>query len=295
MYLGVNFLRGIDFFSSTNRYYVYYKNIDGLTVSNPVLVNGYTVGRVNKIMIDQEHENRLLVEFDIDKELVLGKNSKALLISSDLLGSKAIDLKIGKVTTPLASGDTIRGEITVPLTEMIEKKVLPITDKLYNISSQMEEFMDEEGDLRQMMKKLNSASNDFKGILSDNRDNLKVTTDKLAEISTSLADPENGLEPLVSKMNHVADSVKEMRLAQISANLDKVLTNLNVTLEGLNEGKGTLGQLTQNDSLYNSMNLATAELALLLEDLRENPRRYVHFSLFGRKEKEEPVSANKED
>ena len=94
-YLGSNFLKGIDFFSPINRYYAVYENVDGLIVANPVIVNGYTVGRVSNINILQNKDNKILVSMDIDEDLIIGKNSIATLSSNDFLGSKAIILNIG--------------------------------------------------------------------------------------------------------------------------------------------------------------------------------------------------------
>ena len=96
-YLGSNFLKGIDFFSPINRYYALYENVDGLIVANPVIVNGYSVGRVSEIRILQERENKILVSMDIDKDLIIGRSSKATLSSNDFLGSKAIVLSIGDI------------------------------------------------------------------------------------------------------------------------------------------------------------------------------------------------------
>ena len=110
-YLGSNFLKGIDFFSPINRYYALYENVDGLIVANPIIVNGFTVGRVSDIKILQNRENKILVSMDIDEGLVIGSNSKATLSSNDFLGSKAIVLTIGDITNPIDEGDTINSSI----------------------------------------------------------------------------------------------------------------------------------------------------------------------------------------
>ena len=128
-YLGSNFLKGIDFFSPINRYYALYENVDGLIVANPIIVNGFTVGRVSDIKILQNRENKILVSMDIDEGLIIGSNSKATLSSNDFLGSKAIVLTIGDITNPIDEGDTINSEIAGGLSELLEKAT-PITDNL---------------------------------------------------------------------------------------------------------------------------------------------------------------------
>ena len=128
-YLGSNFLKGIDFFSPINRYFAVYENVDGLIVANPVIVNGYTVGRVSDIKILQEKNNKILVTMDIDEDLIIGKNSVATLSSNDFLGSKAIILSIGDISDPIDDGDTVNAEIAGGLSELLEKAT-PITDNL---------------------------------------------------------------------------------------------------------------------------------------------------------------------
>ena len=110
-YLGSNFLKGIDFFSPVSRYYAVYENVDGLIVANPIIVNGYSVGRVSDIRILQDRDNKILVSMDIDKDLIIGMNSKATLSSNDFLGSKAIVLSIGDIKSPINEGYTIMSEI----------------------------------------------------------------------------------------------------------------------------------------------------------------------------------------
>ena len=128
-YLGSNFLKGIDFFSPVSRYYAVYENVDGLIVANPIIVNGYSVGRVSDIRILQNRDNKILVSMDIDKDLIIGINSKATLSSNDFLGSKAIVLSIGDINSPINEGDTIMSEIAGGLSELLEKAT-PITDNL---------------------------------------------------------------------------------------------------------------------------------------------------------------------
>ncbi|HOO10252.1 MAG TPA: MlaD family protein, partial [Cyclobacteriaceae bacterium] len=109
LYFGFNYLKGIDFLSSTNKFYAIYDNVDQLAVSNPVLVNGYAVGRVSNIRIVQGKENKVLVELEIDSDIIVGDSATAIL-NSDFLGSKSILLNIGNKLKPLNPGDTILAE-----------------------------------------------------------------------------------------------------------------------------------------------------------------------------------------
>jgi phospholipid/cholesterol/gamma-HCH transport system substrate-binding protein len=297
LYLGVNFLRGIDFFSSSNRYYVIYDDIDGLTVSNPVLLNGLSVGRVNEIKILQERGNQLLVELDIEKELKLGKSSKAVLINSDLLGSKAVLLEVGEVVRPLEDGDTLISAVDEGLSAMVREKSVPIADNLVSVTQKLDVFLEqlnkEEGGLNQTLSELSAATKQLRFAIQENRSSLRHTMDNFSQMSATLNDEETGLKPLLTKFNTVADSLNAVDMGRTVANLNEAVNNLNAVMENINRGEGTMGQLATNDSLYNSLNASAESLDALLEDLRENPKRYVHFSIFGRKDK--PSKQEKEE
>src|SRR5258708_30911498 len=129
LYLGFHYLKGVDFFSRRSQYYAVYANVDQLAVSNPVLVNGYAVGRVSKIEILQKKHNKVLVELDIDSHIKLGDSTKAIL-TSEILSGKYILLSIGPVVTPLKSGDTVTAEVAKGLFDVFTKTAEPVADNL---------------------------------------------------------------------------------------------------------------------------------------------------------------------
>lgn len=129
LYFGFNFLKGIDFFSTTNKYYVVYDNIDQLAVSNPVLVNGFAVGRVSRIAILQDKQNKVLVELMIDSGIELSDSTKAIL-NSDFLGGKSIFLAIGKGTRTLQAKDTLVAEVAKGMLDVLSETATPVADNL---------------------------------------------------------------------------------------------------------------------------------------------------------------------
>ncbi|QCK14072.1 MlaD family protein [Mangrovivirga cuniculi] len=124
-YYGFNFLKGIDFFSSTNQYHVVYKNIEGLTVSNPVLINGFTVGRVSEINLLPERRNEIAITIDVDKDIPVGDSTIAEIISNDLLGSKAVELKLKKDSGFFQDGDTLYGSVQENQIAELQKRFFP--------------------------------------------------------------------------------------------------------------------------------------------------------------------------
>lgn len=289
MYFGVNFLRGSDFLSSTNTYYAIYDDIDGLTVSNQVLVNGLTVGRVSDIRILQDQGNKLMVAIDVEDEIMLGDSTVALLIDSDLLGSKAISLEIGEVTTPKKHKDMLIARIDVGFTEAIKQTAMPVIDNMdsvfININQLLANLNRNNEVINSTFANLNQTSDELKMVAAESRQKLASIMANVNQLTASLSDAENGLEPLLMKMNNLADSLNDMPLKQTVGEAYMAMNNLKEITETINEGGGSLGKLMNDDSLYQNLNSSAESLDRLLIDLRENPNRYIHFSVFGRKDK----------
>ncbi len=288
-YIGFNFLKGIDFFSPTHTYYAVYKNIDGLEISNPVLLNGLTVGRVGDIEILSERGHAILVSLDVDNNLVLGKKSAAILINSDLLGSKAIVLDIGNITETLSPGDTISAKVDMGITETLQKSAIPILDNLWEVTNNINKILDSLGNggakINEILDHFLVTSQALQAISVNNQKNIYAITSNFNALSAALNDTTDGIIPLLAKLNTTADSLNQMELNETLYNANLAMTNLNQAIQNLNEGQGSLGKLLHDDSLYTNLNLAAKDLDHLLIDLKEHPGRYVHFSLFGKKEK----------
>lgn len=289
LYFGVQFLKGSDFFSTTNTYYAIYSEIDGLTVSNQVLINGLSVGRVSDISIMQNEDNKLLVAIDIESDILLGDSTVALLFDSDLLGSKAISLQVGKVMTPLNDGDTIIGRIDKGFSEAIQQTAMPIIDNIdsafSNINILLANLNSNNRAINSIFAKFDSAATDLQSMVSDNRQNITEIMTDMNAVTAVLSDTERGLAPFLAKMNNMADSLNDLQLKQTVEEAYLAMENLKEITAKINQGNGSLGKLMNNDSLYNNFNQSARDLDRLLIDIRENPNRYIHFSVFGRKDK----------
>ncbi|GJM27869.1 MAG: mammalian cell entry protein [Cyclobacteriaceae bacterium] len=284
LYLGFNFLKGSNLFSPYNTYYAVYDNIDGLDVSNPILINGYSVGRVSKIEILQNDYNRLLVSLDINGDQQVGKNTRAI-IKSDILGSKAIHLDSVGVGAPLKEGDTLNAMLHKGITEQLTNTAMPLVDQfevtLQNLNIILANLANNEDNINQVIANFkNTSANIAKGT-----SRLDVMSTKLDKLLTELNNPETGVAALVSKMNQVADTVNSLELEALMTSTKKSIDQLGATLQQINEGDGNLNRLLKDDELYNNMTKTMGDLDKLFIDMRENPRRYVHFSVFGKKDK----------
>lgn len=283
LYSGFNFLRGIDFFSSTNRYILIYDKVDGLTVSNPVMLNGLAVGRVEDIEIIQDTAIKLSVTVSVDNDIKLGDSTVAMLVSSDLFGEKAIELVVGNNSSFYQDGDTIRSQIPKGLLEMVQDKAMPVVNNVDSLLMQLRKALDEKSVLhiQTVLANFDTTSVLLKLMLDQNRKNLLTITGNMSKLTASLNTTAEELKPILLNMQNLTDSLKKAPLAKTVADMDSAVLKLNRTLAGLEAGEGSLGKLLKDDSLYTHMDIAVKHLDSLFIDVQKRPKRYVHFSVFG--------------
>ena len=298
-YLGSNFLKGIDFFSPVKKYYAVYENVDGLIVANPVIVNGYTVGRVSNIKILQNQENRILVTMDIDEDLIIGNNSKATLSSNDFLGSKAIILSIGDINEPLSDGDTISAEIDGGLSELLEKAT-PITDNLGITISRLNDILSSlrgSGDMiTTTLDNLNDVLSNTNNLIESNESTITNTLDNLNNLTTDLSQKLEDINPIIEGANDMITTLNKVNFENTFNQIDILLTSMNGVFDDLESGEGgTLSLLLSDDSLYNNLNQTAYDLDKLLQHINENPKHF--FAPLGksRKKIERDLKKQKED
>ncbi|AFM03024.1 ABC-type transport system involved in resistance to organic solvents, periplasmic component [Bernardetia litoralis DSM 6794] len=297
LYLGFNFLKGRDFFSSDNTFYTFYDDIDGLTLSNQVIVNGYAVGRVDGIEMLPNQENKLMITLKIKKDISVKEGSVPMLADGGLLGGKQINLVLGKGKL-LESGDTLKGDIELGLTDMIAEKAAPLAKNIDStalvLKNMLVQYEAMSGSVAEILDNTKMTTASINGILADNRQQLKNITANLAALTSSLKDTEAQFKPVIAKLNTFAESLNELEFAEISKKSNELLAELNKTTQSINNADGTLGKLIHSDSLYQQLNYTVSDLDRLLIDLREHPQRYVHLSVFGKKDKKKEEEEKKE-
>ena len=277
-YLGSNFLKGIDFFSPINRYYALYENVDGLIVANPVIVNGYSVGRVSEIRILQERENKILVSMDIDKDLIIGRSSKATLSSNDFLGSKAIVLSIGDINSPISEGDTIMSEIAGGLSELLEKAT-PITDNLGVTISRLNDILASlrgSGDMiTTTLDNLNNVLTNTNNLIDSNEETISSTLENLNNLTDDLSDKLNDIDPIIKGANDMISNLSSVDFENTFNQIDILLSSANGIFDDIESGDGgTLSLLLSDDSLYNNLNKTAFDLDKLLQHINEYPKHF---------------------
>ena len=281
-----NYLKGINLFEKTRTFKVVYTKVDGLSPSNPVTLNGYKIGKVQRINFNSNDTKELIVDIVIENDVKFSKTSKAELYETGLIGGKAIAIIPDYDNNAVAeSGDYLIGSVKPGLTDLVNQ-IMPqiqlqleaVMKKAGIVLSNINTLFDEEtkkslkssiDEFASLTNSLSETSGNINDFIKDNSPNLTTTIDNLN--ATSL------------KMKDMSNSMSEVDLNLILTNLDSTISNLNNITNKLNQGEGTIGKLIYDDGLFKNLDNATKNLEELIEDIKLNPRRYVHFSIFGKK------------
>ena len=281
-----NFLKGKDFLSSTAHYYVIYDNVRGLAESSPVEVNGYKVGVVQSVRFLDPESGRLLVTVSVDKDFKLPVNTVAEITTATLIAGMKIQFIYGEGPGSYMNGDTIPGHLAESIITKLEEELIPLKNKLSDLITTIDSVVTSINDLMDpqfntdLKKGITSLSNTAMQV---EQAKLKETLENINRFTQMLSENSGNLASAITSLGSVADTLAAADIYNSVSSLKSGLENASVMIENLNEGKGTAGQLMTNDSLYRNLSNSLESLNLLLLDMKTNPKRYVHFSLFGRK------------
>ncbi len=278
LYFGFNFLKGIDFFSATNKYYVIYDNIDELAVSNPVLVNGFAVGRVSHINIMQNKQNKVLVELMIDSDIKLGDSTQAIL-NSDFLGGKSILLSIGTVTKPLNPKDTLIAVVAKGMLDLLSETATPVADNVGTTLRKVNIILD---NLTKNSQKLDTIFLRLEAtpiLLNRTLVTANATVQELSTSFKSVATNLNGtleeLKPTMANLKVFSDSLKRIQLNQTVAEARQAMEKLNVIMDKVGKENSTFSKLMTEDSLYVNLNKLLMNLDTLAKHFDDNPKHFL--------------------
>ncbi len=293
---GYNFLKGKDLFSKQTILYSRYHKIDGLVTANPVTINGKQVGSVNKITFTPDHSGDLIVAFLIKTKFPIPKNSVARIVNATLLGAKSVDLKLGNSKILAHSGDTLRGSVEVTLKDEVNSALAPMKERAERILSNVDTLVKSlaglfakngEGNLKTSISdiagtlhNLRITTAQLKEMVKDNKAHVGNTLANLDSLSGALSSSRGNLKTTIYNFKNISDSLANSDLAGTIRQTKASLKHINLLLANINKGKGTVGQLIVNDSLYHELNKSVVDLDKLLKDLRKNPHRYLKFSIF---------------
>lgn len=300
LYFGFNYLKGINAFSSSHHYYAVYEQVDGLQVSNPVMINGLTVGRVNDISIMEGGSNKILVDIEVEDGISVKQNSEAHLVDNGLLGGKMISL-ILKRGAELQDGDTLTAKKPLGMMDELQSSASPLMAKVGTMMDSTTALINA---MPMTMKKVDNLMDQFSAtaasykttadnlnaIMNQNKDKIDGILSNFEKISASMTK----IDGILDKMNTVADSLSQAEFAAVSSELRQTLAEAKTAMKAMNEGEGTMGQIMTNKEMYENMNTTIKDLDKLFIDMKENPGRYVQVSVFGKKDKAEKEKKKKE-
>lgn len=290
---GLNYLKGRNILTSVHQYKAYYDEIAGMEENAKIFMRGYQIGNVSSIRFDPGSKDRLEVKLAIEKEYRIPRNSVAVL-NVDLLGTPAIRISRSDSREMHEPGDTLISEIEVGLADRLQEQFLPVTEKAESVFIKIDSLVeavnyvldpDSRANLRKAIEDLRSSSESLDLMLRQNSD-LNQMIANLEEITEKINENKDQLAAAIENFNNISDSIAKSELKSTINNANKTLAATHLLIDEINQGKGTLGLLATNDSLYRNLETLTHDLDDLIKDLQENPKKYVHFSIFGRKKKE---------
>ena len=276
---GIRFLSGIDIFSRNIPYYVAYPEISGIQTATPVTIQGVKVGTVTAIGFDPSVSRDVVLQLTVRRSFRIPRDSKARIYSDGFMGGKAIATETRDM---LAAAGTELADVKERLTRVMDN--LSVTLESVNAV-----LKDNKGNIDGTLTHLNSISGNMDAVLAAEKGSLRTAIDNIGKFSTALGENSERFSSMIANLDRFSQQLTEADIDSLSLGLRTTLGELNRTVARINEGKGTVGRLMNDPRLYESLETASANLAALLEDLKAHPKRYVHFSLFGRKDKGEKV------
>lgn len=292
LYFGFNFLKGDDLFTDKNRFYIIYPQIDGLTESNPVTINGYVVGMVDEVEILMDQNNNLKVWISVDDKVQVGDGTTAQL-SPDLLGGMSVKLDLQKNSVQYESGSEIKGATEESIVAAISEKAIPVIDNLEKmlidvnkslsaadsaeIRSALSDITASTRLLRKTMGDIYTYKNDYDKRFTNIANNLNALV-----VGINRTNSEQ-IYPLVEKMNMIADSVNHLEVQKTLNEVNATVMNLNATIQQMNSSQGTLGRLINEDTLYVNLTNATYRMDTLIRHMNTYPKHF--FAPLGQSDK----------
>lgn len=294
LFLGYSYLRGNDVFSSENTFYTDYDNVEGLSESKPVMVNGYQIGRVSKLtLLDND---KIRTEFKIKGSISVPSNTVAKIVSTDLLGSKAIEFQMGNSPTLAQNGDPLLADVQSNLMEKVEplqNKIENLIVKLDSVLSAVNTALDSEfqkefksglHDITQTLSHVEAISADIRKLVSGENHRLSNIIGNVESITANLKNNSDTLSLIMSNFHKTSEDLQDLQVRETIETANQSLKDFHSVVEKINQGEGSLGLLINDDELYNNLNNSSKNLDNLMKDVKDNPGRYINISVFGKKD-----------
>lgn len=289
LYLGINYIKSRDIFSRDHTYYAVYDNSDGIEASSPVTIKGFRVGTVERVWYDVP-SGKVVTEFSVKRDYPIPVDTRAKIGSASLMGAKVIDLQLGHESALLTDGDTVRSVSEPNLLQMVNTEYDQLKEIATSLVTRISKALDginavlsDENvkNLSSLLSHANSIGGQLDTMVAGD---LQQTLSDLHRLSSRLADTAPHITGLVERVEGMADTLS-VGLPTLMSHATNAVGRLDSILLAVNRAEGSAGKLIYDQALYDNLAQASRDLTLLLEDIKANPGRYIHISVFGRKEK----------
>jgi phospholipid/cholesterol/gamma-HCH transport system substrate-binding protein len=279
---GVNFLKGRNLFTSSKQYFAVFSNIGGLKKTSTVSANGYNIGLVSDIFFSKGNINKIIVEILVDEQFRIPKNTVVEIYSTDILGSKAVQLELGDSKEIAKENDTLQSSFSGDLNSAIATIKSKAEHTIVTIDTMMTSF-------RQILtpetqKNVRMAIANLQDLIITEKQKISKVLDNVESITQNFENSNKSISNIMTNLSSVSDSLAAANLKNTIEKANITLTQTSEILTKINSGKGSLGQLVNNESLYLSLHRTIQDLDSLIVDLNNHPKRYVHLSIFGSKD-----------
>jgi len=293
---GYNFLKSTSLFKKETIYFASYQKVNGLIKANPVVINGLRVGQVKSVYFNPDMSGNIMVSMVLSTDFPIPNNTVARIFSSDLMGSKAIELKLGDSKIILKEGDTLPTSVEEGLMAEVNAQMQPIKNKAENLlgsidslvvafqsifnESARDNIKESFQNIELTFSNLQRTTSNIDTLVVEESSRISDILINLDSLTTALNQNKDNIKNIIANFETISDSLAKSEIPGTFKQINATLADMQDILKKVNSGEGTLGQLMNNDSLYMELNRSATALDSLLNDIRINPKRYVKFSLF---------------
>ena len=270
---GYNFLKGKNIFNNKTEFYVFYEHVHGLETGQPVTFKGLKVGQVLNIIYEQNMNNNLLVHFNLNREISFSSDSKVNIYDIDIMGSKGLEIIPGIKEDIAENTDTLIGSVKISITDQLTNEFMPIKDGTESLLKILDSTL---------FSIINLTDN-INLFISENNNKFSSFIFNIDTLSYLILGYQSKINSTIKNLNSIIDEINNSNLKNSINKSNDILGKIDYLLSDINKGKGNLGKITKDSLLYNEVSSTLKNLKELLKDMKNNPKRYVNFSLFGRK------------
>lgn len=289
LFFGIKFLKGSDIFQKENVYYATYNDVSGMLVSSNVFINGLRVGYVKEITTTNERADNFVVAFTVRSDIKIPEDSKILLFSSDLLGSKALKLQLGNSSKIISDGDTIKSDKELGMLDNLGASISPMMNNLDSILSSLNNILNIQNqnslqntiaNIETTTARLGNITTNLDNLMTSEKTKLAKIIENTESITANFKENNEKLSNIIANVDNIVDSAAKANIGSTLIETGKSIERLNSVLGVIEKGKGNVGLLINDEELYKSLDNSAKNLNKLIEDIKENPKKYINVSVF---------------